>query len=178
MNFYNQDIADVFIHFDTSEKGLNKESVKERLEKYGKNELPKKKAESIFKIFISQFKNPIEMILVITVILSFTAGEIIDAFALILIILVDVLMATYEEVKARKDADSLMNMIRSTSKVIRGNREMVIDSSNVVVGDILILESGDKISADARIIECYNFQVDESSLTGESINVYLSLIHI
>ncbi len=172
MNFYNQDIADVFIHFDTSEKGLNKESVKERLEKYGKNELPKKKAESIFKIFISQFKNPIEMILVITVILSFTAGEIIDAFALILIILVDVLMATYEEVKARKDADSLMNMIRSTSKVIRGNREMVIDSSNVVVGDILILESGDKISADARIIECYNFQVDESSLTGESINVY------
>ncbi|MDE5888956.1 MAG: HAD-IC family P-type ATPase, partial [Bacilli bacterium] len=108
---------------------------------------------------------------VVTVILSFVAHEVIDAIALIFIILIDVLMGTYQEWKARKDAESLINMIKVTTRVIRNGGEMQINSSDIVVGDILVLESGDKISADARIIECHNFQVDESALTGESLNV-------
>lgn len=172
MKFYSKDVEEVLNYFETSEEGLTKEKVQNNLIKYGKNELPKKKQDSLLKLFISQFENPIEIILVITVILSFIAGEVIDAIALIFIILVDVLMGTYEEWKARKDADALVNMIKATSKVIRDGKEIVVDSSDVVVGDIMLLESGDKISADARIIECHNFQVDESALTGESLNVY------
>ncbi len=172
MKFYNKDIDEVLKYFDTTYEGLSPEKAALNLEKYGKNELPKKKQDSVFKLFISQFQNPIELILVVTVFLSFMAREIIDAIALIIIILVDVLMGTYEEWKARKDADALINMIKATSNVIRDGKEIVIDSSEVTLGDILVLESGDKISADARIIECHNLQVDESALTGESLSVY------
>lgn len=171
MKFYDKEIKEVLEYFNTDEKGLTIAEAQDLLEKNGKNELPKKKQDSIFKIFISQFENPIELILVVTVILSFVANEVIDAIALIFIILIDVLMGTYQEWKARKDAESLINMIKVTARVIRNGGEMQINSSDIVVGDILVLESGDKISADARIIECHNFQVDESALTGESLNV-------
>lgn len=171
MKFYDKEVKEVLEYFNTDEKGLTIAEAKDFLEKNGKNELPRKKQDSVFKLFISQFENPIELILVVTVILSFVAHEVIDAIALIFIILIDVIMGAYQEWKARKDAESLINMIKVTSKVIRNGSEIQINSSDIVVGDILVLESGDKISADARIIECHNFQVDESALTGESLNV-------
>ncbi len=171
MNYYSSSKENVMEKFETGEEGLSSKEVQERLLKYGKNELPSAKKDSLLKLFFSQFENPIEIILVVTVILSFIAGEVIDAVALIFIILVDVIMGTVEEWRARKDAESLINMIKVMAKVIRDGKEINIDSSEIVVGDIISLESGDKISADARIIECHNFQVDESALTGESIGV-------
>lgn len=170
MKYYNQEIEKVLKEFETSEDGLTSEKARELLQKNGRNELPKPKQDSVIKLFFDQFKNPIELILVVTVILSFVAGETIDAIALIFIIMVDVLMGTYQEWKARKDAESLINMIKSTTRVLRDGKEIEVESSEIVVGDIILLESGDKISADARIIECHNFQVDESALTGESLN--------
>lgn len=175
MKYYNKEIEDVLKELNTDEDGLSEETVQELLIKNGRNELPKPKQDSIIKLFFDQFKNPIELILVVTVILSFVAGETVDAIALIFIIMVDVLMGTYQEWKARKDAESLINMIKSTSRVIRDGKEKEIESSELVVGDIILLESGDKISADARIIECHNFQVDESALTGESVNEVKSI---
>ena len=169
MKYYNKSIEEVLKELNTNEKGLSQHAANELLIKNGKNELPKKKQDSVFKLFFEQFKNPIELILVVTVILSFIAGETIDAIALIFIIMVDVLMGTYQEWKARKDAEALINMIKSTSRVLRDGKEIQIESCDLVVGDIILLESGDKISADARIIECHNFQVDESALTGESV---------
>ena len=174
MNYFAKSTKEVLEELKSNEHGLNKEQVSASQAKYGKNELPAAKQESIFKIFISQFYNPIELILVVTVILSFVAHEVVDAIALIFIILVDVLMGTFEEWKARKDAQSLINMIKVSTRVLRDNEEIEIDSSEVTVGDIILLESGDKISADARIIECHNFQVDESALTGESVGVIKS----
>ncbi len=171
MNYFAKSTDEVLKELKSKKTGLTSEQVKSNQEKYGKNELPQAKQDSIFKIFISQFYNPIEIILVVTVILSFVAHEVVDAIALIFIILVDVLMGTFEEWKARKDAQSLINMIKVTTRVIRNNKEIEIDSSEVTVGDIIVLESGTKISADARIIECHNFQVDESALTGESVGV-------
>ncbi len=171
MNFYSEEKEKVLETLQTRESGLTTSEVKENLAKYGKNELPKGKKESLIKLFFSQFQNPIEIILVITVILSFIAGEVIDAVALIFIILADVIIGTIEEWRARKDAESLINMIKVMTKVIRNGVTKNIDSSEVVPGDIIALESGDKISADARILECHNFQVDESALTGESVGV-------
>ncbi len=171
MKFYHSSIDETLSYQKSTKNGLSSIEAQKRLLEYGKNELPHKKKDSIFKLFISQFKNPIELILVVTVILSFLAGEVIDAVALIFIILLDVLMGTYQEWKARTNAESLINMIKKTSIVIRDGREIEINSNEIVPGDIIVLESGDKISADARIIKCHNFQVDESPLTGESLNV-------
>ena len=170
MKYYNQEIEKVLKEVNSDEDGLTEQVASELLVKNGRNELPKPKQDSIIKLFFDQFKNPIELILVVTVVLSFVANEVVDAIALIFIIMVDVLMGTYQEWKARKDAEALINMIKSTSRVIRDGKEREIESAELVVGDIILLESGDKISADARIIECHNFQVDESALTGESVN--------
>lgn len=171
MKFYNKRVDEVLEYLETSDKGLSNEKAKDNILKYGKNILPKEKQDNIFKIFISQFLNPIEIILIITVLLSFLAHEVFDAVALIFIILLDVLMGTYQEWKARRDALNLTEMIKVDVRVLRNGVEIQIDSSELVVGDIVFLESGDRISCDARIIECYNFQVDESTLTGESISV-------
>ena len=171
MNYSEKEIKDLYKELKTDEKGLTPLEVSSRLNKYGKNELPKGKKDGILKLFFSQFENPIELILVVTVVLSFIAGEVIDACALIFIIAVDVIMGTYQEWKARKDADALASMIKTMARVIRNGNEVEIDSSDVVPGDILVLESGVNISADARIIDCHNFQTNESSLTGESLGI-------
>ena len=171
MNYYSNKIEEIYEELGTKRDGLSTAKANELIEKYGPNELPQKEKESIFKLFLSQFNNPIEMILVVTVFLSFITGEVIDAIALIFIILVDVTIGTYEEWKANKDVESLAKMIKQTSKVMRDNSEIEINSREVVPGDIIFFESGDRISADARIIECHNLTVDESTLTGESINI-------
>ena len=169
MNYYDIETDKVLKELKSRKTGLKKEEVEESQKQFGKNELPKQKQESALKIFMSQFADPMELILCITVVLSFVSGEVVDAIALMVIIFVDVLLGTYEEWKARKDAESLINMIKVTTTVIREGKTIDIDSSEVVVGDIISLESGVKISADARLIECHNFQTDESALTGESI---------
>lgn len=171
MKPYNIDKEKLYKKYNIDELGHKSKNIYELQQKYGKNELTKKKKENIFKIFLSQFANPIELILVITTILSFIIGEIFDASALVFIIMMDIIIGTYEEYKSKKEANSLIEMIKVNSVVVRDGKEIVIDSSEIVEGDILLLESGNKIPADARIIECHNFQVNESSLTGESINV-------
>ncbi len=175
MKYFSMDIEEVIAYLDSSWSGLSSEQIPFLQNKYGLNELPSQKKDSILRLFLSQFENPIEVILVVTVFLSFLIGEKIDAIALIFIILVDVIMGTYEEWKARKDAESLTSMIKATARVLREGREIVIPSTEVVPGDILVLESGTKVSADARIIECHNFQVDESPLTGESVGIVKSI---
>ncbi|MBR2708081.1 MAG: cation-transporting P-type ATPase [Bacilli bacterium] len=169
--YYSKSKEEVIKYLKSSINGLTEIEAKNRLKMYGPNELPKQKKDSILKIFLSEFKDPMKIILIITVIMSFIIGEILDAFTLIIIILVDVIIETVEEWKAKKTAESLINMIKVKTKVIRDGKEKEIDSKKLVIGDIIDLDSGTKISADARIIECHNFEVDESPLTGESIAV-------
>ncbi len=151
--------------------GLNSKEVLERQKEYGFNELPKEKKDTIFTIFLHEFKDPIVMILIITIIFSFIIGEVVDAVAIIFIVMVDILMGTFQEWKALKNAEALSNMIKVKAKVLRDGKELLIDSKNILPGDIMLLESGDKISADARILECANLQIDESVLTGESLAI-------
>ena len=169
--YYNKDIKMIVKELNTSIKGLTSKDAKERNLKYGKNKLPKKKKETIIEIFFSEFKDPIIILLLFTVIVSFIAQEILDGFAILFIILIDVIMGTYQENKANNTAEALENLVKVKTKVIRDNNLIKIDSEDLTIGDIVILESGDKISADMRIIESHNFMVDESVLTGESIQV-------
>ena len=166
---YNKNVDEVIESLDSNIKGLSKEEAVSRLEKNGKNVLPTKERDSILKIFIGELTSPIEIVLLITVIISFLIGETIDALVILFIILVDVIMGTYQENKALKSAEALTKLLKTKARVLRDGIEMEIDSEELVVGDIILVESGTKITSDARIIESSNLQVDESALTGESL---------
>lgn len=167
-DWHSYSIDKIYEILKTGSEGLNNNEVSKRLNKYGKNELPIKKKESIVVKFFKQLLNPIVMLLASTVIISLFIGELVDAIAIFSIIIIDLTLGTYQEYKAEKNAEALSKMIVDTVKVLRNNKKIEVNSSDIVVGDIIYLESGDKISADARIIECDNLQVDESLLTGES----------
>lgn len=169
--YYSMSVDEIFKRFRTSESGLTSREVKKRLEKYGRNELPKKKADSIFKMFFKELVDPIVLLLIVAIVASLIVGEVIDALAIVFIISVDLFMGTYQEKKASNTAEALSNLVKEKVKVERNAKEILIDSTELVVGDYVYLESGDKISADLRIIESHNFTVDESVLTGESLAV-------
>ncbi len=171
-DYANNDIKTVLKSFKTSLNGLSEKEAKNRLNRYGLNELPKEKKKSIINIFFSSFNDPIVLVLFISSILSFVIGEIVDAVVILFIILIDAVVSTIQEFKAEKNSESLKNLIKYKSKVIRDNKTYEIDSSNIVKGDIVLLEPGSKISCDARIINSSNLTVDESILTGESLAVY------
>jgi len=169
--YYNKKIEVIEKELNTNIDGLTDAQVLERFEKYGKNILPKKKKDSVLKIFFSEFKDPIVILLLFTILVSFIANEIIDAIAILLIVIIDVLMGTYQENKANNTAEALEKLVKVKTKVIRNGKIIKIDSEDLTIGDYIIFESGDKISADARIVESHNLMVDESILTGESIQV-------
>ena len=162
--YFTKKIDEILKELNTTEKGLSKKEAEKRLQENGKNILPKEKRDSIIKIFLRQFTSPLEIILVITVLISFLIGEVIDALVIAFIILIDAIMGTFQENKALKSAETLTNMLKIKAKVIRDNKEIEIEAEDLVVGDIILLESGTKISADARLIDCYNLQIDEISL--------------
>ena len=170
-HWYQMTRDELFTKLKTDENGLTNKEANQRLEKFGNNTLPKKKKDSVLKIFLNEFKNPILILLLVAVIASLIGNEPIEALAIILIVLVDVSLGTYQENKANNTAEALSRLVTVKTKVLRNGKEIVVDSANVVPGDYVFLESGDKISADLRIIEAHNFTVDESILTGESLAV-------
>ena len=169
--FYNKKISDVEKELNTSLDGLTEVEAKKRINKYGKNELPKKKKDSVVKIFFNEFKDPIIILLLFAILASLVVGEVIDALAILFIILVDIIMGTYQENKANTTAEALAKLVTEKTKVIRDGKVIEVESTELTIGDLVVLESGNKISADLRIIESHNFMVDESILTGESVQV-------
>ena len=160
----------VFENVESSEAGLTKEEAAKRLETHGANVLPQKKPKSIFLMFFEEIINPIVLILLVAMAFSFIVGELLDGFVILGIVMIDAVMGTIQSKRAERIASSLSGMIKVKAKVLRDGEKVEIDSSKLVPGDIVYFESGDKISADMRIISCSNFTVDEALLTGESIN--------
>ena len=168
-NWYNLDIDDIYKELETGKNGLTSKEAKERNEEYGKNELPKEKKDSLFKMFLLQFKDPIVYIMFIACILSIVGKEYVDAIVILFIIIIDAIVGTIQEYQAGKEAESLQNLIKVRCKVLRDGKEKMVNSEDLTIGDIIVLESGNKVSADARIIESINLAIDESILTGESL---------
>lgn len=166
---HNKSVEEALKELNTNYNGLSNLDAEERIEKYGRNVLPEKKKANFLLIFVKQLLDPIVILLVITVIFSLIIGEVIDAVAIIFIILVDLIMGTVQEFKAEKTAESLSKLVEVKVLVKRDGKDLLIDSKDVTIGDIVYLKSGDKVSADHRIIESDNLQVDEAVLTGESI---------
>jgi len=169
--YYNKEVIEVYKKLKTSESGLSLEEVIKRQKEYGKNILPKKKKDSVFKIFFSEFKDPMIILLMVAIFASLIAGEVVDAIAIIFIVLIDAFMGTYQENKANNTALALAKLVASKVTVIRDSEMISIDAEDLTIGDCVILESGDKISADMRIVDSHNLVVDESILTGESVGV-------
>ena len=170
--FYKKETKEVLQELHTSENGLNNNEVQKRKEKYGKNELPKKKRETVWHIFFNEFKDPIVILLMVAILASFIVGEVMDAVAILFIVLLDACMGTYQENKANKTAEALANLVKTKVAVIRNGKTNSIDAEEVTIGDIVLLESGDKVSADIRLLETYNLKINESVLTGESTEVH------
>ena len=169
--WHSTEITDVLQKLNSTEEGLTTEEATLRLQKNGKNELPKKKKDSLLKIFLRELTDPIVLLLLFASIVSFLIKEKVDAIAILFIILVDLILGTYQEWKANKNVEALTKLIEVKTKVLRNGIAKEIDASELVVGDIVLLTSGDKISADMRLIESSNLSVDESILTGESTSV-------
>ncbi len=155
---------------NSSVNGLSQHEAEIRLKANGENSLPHKKATPFILMLLKEFINPIIIILLVAMTFSFIVGELLDGFVILGIVLIDAIIGAIQEKRAERVASSLSNMIKVKTKVLRDAQKKEIEAKNLVVGDVVFLESGDKISADMRIVECSNFTVDESLLTGESIN--------
>ena len=160
----------------TGEDGLSEEEAKARLAKYGENKLAEKKKKSMALRFFEQFKDVMIIILIIAAIISFVVAcvegdpmEFIEPALILLIVILNAVLGLVQENKAEKALDALKNMSAPHARVIRGGKEHIISASEVVPGDIIKLEAGDFVPADARLLESANLKSDESALTGESV---------
>lgn len=149
--------------------GLSEKQVKARFNHFGKNELPKKQSLSRIKIFISQFNNALIYILLFTGILSFVIGAINEAWVIFGAVAINVIVGFFQENKANNAIAKLKEMVEHSALVLRDGKDITIDSADVTVGDIILIRAGNRVPADARLIEGADLLIDEAMLTGESM---------
>lgn len=160
-----------------SVNGLTKDEAEEKIKKYGENKLTEKKKESILVKFLKQFNDFMIIILIIaaaiSAVMSYVEGsnDYLDSVIIIFIVVLNAIMGVIQEAKAEKSLDALKKMSAPTAKVKRDGIIQTIPSEEVVPGDLIIIETGSYIPADARIVKSYNLKVEESALTGETIPV-------
>ncbi|MBN2373773.1 cation-translocating P-type ATPase [bacterium] len=169
IEYYSTDISETLKSLGTSGKGLTENEARQRLEKYGINEIEKRKRVTPLQIFVRQFTSFIVIILLAAIVISLLIGERLDATVIAVILILNGIFGFIQEYKAEKAIEALRRLTALKAKVIRDRKEMEIDSRELVPGDIILLETGSKVPADARLIEVVALQVDESSLTGESV---------
>ena len=173
MNWHTISQIDVLQHWKVNaDTGLNDSEVEENRLKYGKNELKSRGGKSDFKLLLEQFNNPIIFILIVAAVLNAIISDIKDTFFIIFVIILNTVIGFFQERKASRDLKSLKQLAAPNARVIRKGVQLTIPTSEVVCGDILVLESGMRAPADARLIETNNLIVDESMLTGESFAVH------
>lgn len=170
-SFYNNDIKDIYLEFDSCENGLTNKIIEKNLKKYGKNIIKEKEKKSTARVFLEQFKDTLVIILIVSAIISIFLNELESTIVIFIVLTINAILGTYQYQKAEKSLTSLRNLSSPITNVIRENRKIKIKSYEIVCGDIVIVNSGDVISADGRIIEEDDLEINESSITGESIPV-------
>lgn len=169
--WYSMTVEEVLERLRTSIDGLTDEEVARRLREYGANELERAERISPLRIFARQFASILMIILLAATALSVLIGELIDAIVIIAIVAAAAILGFTQEYRAERAIEALKRMLSPMATVIRGSEEQEIPVKEIVPGDIVVLEAGDKVPADGRIIEGYRLQVNEASLTGESAPV-------
>ncbi len=182
MKFYCSSTDDVLQEVRSTEQGLSTAEAADRLEKNGKNKLAEGKKESLLHRFFKQLAEPMTIILIVAAAIS--AGLEIyngvaeghwefpaDVVIILAVVLINAILGVFQESKAEQAIEALQQIAAATSKVIRDGKQLTVKSEDLVVGDIIVLEAGDSVPADARIIECASMKIEEAALTGESVPV-------
>lgn len=182
MKEYTKKITDVLEEQNVTNDGLSEEEVSNRKEKYGLNKLEAGKKTPLIIRFLNELKDPMVLVLIAASLISLITTIIdnkvnnanesfVDVFIILFVVIVNAVLGVYQESKAEKAIEALQEMSKATSKVVRNHHVQVINSEDLVPGDIILLEAGDAVPADARIIECASMKVEEAALTGESVPV-------
>lgn len=161
-------IDKIFKELDSSEKGLHSKQVEKLLLKHGENRLATKAKFSLWKLFLSQFKSALVYVLLVAGLVSVFFGEKIDVFVIMAAVTLNVVIGFIQEYKANQSLEKLNQVVKQETLVIRDGIESKIETKSLVPGDVIVLESGNRIPADARLIYCNDFQINEATLTGES----------
>lgn len=185
MRFYCENVENVLREMQTSENGLSQSEAQKRLEENGKNRLEATKGKSLIQRFLEQLADPMILILLaaaaVSGILAVVEGDsFADVVIILAVVIINAILGVYQESKAEKAIEALQEMSAATSKVIRDGNMQVVHSEDLVVGDVILLEAGDAVPADARILESASLQIEEAALTGESVPVtkFIDLIQL
>ncbi|MCD8335039.1 MAG: cation-translocating P-type ATPase [Clostridiales bacterium] len=185
MRYYCEETERVLAELRTSESGLSQQEAAARLERDGKNQLEAAKGKSLARRFLEQLADPMIIILIVAAIVSGVLAVVendsfADVIIIIAVVIANAVLGVYQENKAEKAIEALQELSAATSKVLRDGKAQVIRSEELVVGDIILLEAGDAVPADARILESASLKVEESALTGESVPVtkFIDLIRL
>ena len=182
MNFYNNSKEEVLSHFSTNENGLSAQEAQARLEQNGKNKLAEGEKESMIKRFFKQLAEPMTIILLVAAAISagmeiyegVTSGHFgfpSDVVIILAVVLINAILGVLQESKAEKAIEALQEMSAANSKVLRDGKVQLVHSEDLVVGDIVLLEAGDAVPADGRLLDCASLKIEEAALTGESVPV-------
>ena len=185
MKFYTDEKDDVLRAVSATEEGLSAAEAEARLAKNGKNKLKAAKKDSLIKRFFMQMADPMILILLaaaaISAVTSVYEGEApTDVFIILFVVIVNAVLGVYQESKAEKAIEALQEMSAATSKVLRGGAVVQVKSEDLVVGDVVLLEAGDAVPADGRLLESASLKIEEAALTGESVpvNKFIDIIHL
>lgn len=176
MKFYNESLEKVLAEVNSSPGGISSAEAERRLAQNGKNKLDEGEKIGVFKRFLQQLKDPMLIILMIAAAVSgvtavYSGESFADVIIIMIVVIINAVLGVYQENKAEKAIEALQEMASATSKVIRDGQTLTLKSEDIVVGDIVVLEAGDAIPADGRIIENASMKIEEAALTGESVPV-------
>lgn len=169
MKYYTEEIDDVLRAQETTLDGIDSSKADALLEKYGKNKLDEGKKKTTLQRFIEQLKDPMVIILIVAAVISGFAGEVADVVIILLVVLLNAILGVVQEGKAEMAIEALQKMASPYSKVRRNGHTIQIKSEDIVPGDIVLLEAGDAVPADMRLIAASSLKIEEASLTGESV---------
>lgn len=186
MKFYCENEEEVLRKLNASENGLREAEAQKRLEENGKNRLEAAKGKSIIRRFMEQLADPMIIILLVAAAISGVLaalepeGEFVDVIIILAVVIINAVLGVYQESKAEKAIEALQEMSAATSKVLRDGKVQIVHSEDLVVGDVVLLEAGDAVPADGRILESASLQIEEAALTGESVPVtkFIDIINL
>ena len=171
MNWYNESIESVFEKLQSSIQGLSNEQVESKLKEFGKNSLVEKKKKPAWVLFVSQFKDFMILVLMVAAVIAGIVGDTTDTIIILVIVILNAILGFIQEYRAEKAMEALKQMATPQTLVIRNHHPVNINSEEIVPGDIVLLEAGNLVPADLRIMESHSLRIVESSLTGESVPI-------
>ena len=171
MAFYQQSTEQIFSQLESKQTGLSQSEAENRLQKFGPNALQEKKKKPVWVLFLAQFKDFMILILAAAAVISGIVGDLTDTIIILVIIVLNAVLGFVQEYRAEKAMESLKKLTETQTIVLRESQKIAIPSKELVPGDVVILEAGNMVPADIRLLETFSLKVDESSLTGESVAI-------